>query len=903
MSKIAVRGYTQKSREFSGNPYFTPKDIPIRKDIPRKDIPIRHDRVLVFDTETTIDTYQNLKIGYFQIYQDGYIQHEGLFYNPYTLSGNEKNPYILSDNEQKICFIYSSRYDLAIYTLNEFIDNVFYPEVYTLKTLCIGFNLPFDVSRLAKGMGISRAKNKGGFTFTLSGNIFSPPIIIKKIGDAHTFKFTTTKVNTGEDYFSGYFLDVQTLAEVLLQSKRISLEKAGEKLNTSTQKMKNIEHGRVTERYIDYLITDVETTFEVYQKLITELDTYQIDIPLTKIYSSASIGKYALKQLGIKPFLELNPDFSPEMLGNIMTSYYGGRCECTIRKVPTKVTTLDFTSMYPTIAMEMDLWKFIIAESIEMKVVTDEIKEMLSKVNLDYLQNKNNWKDFVVMVKLQPKDDILPARKDYKGSGTGYNVGINYLSSNSELWYALPDVIGSVLLTGKVPEVVEAIRFIPKGTQKGLKSSKILGIDINPEKVNLVQVLVEERQKIKMKDVNKESPEHQQLKSRAQAIKILVNAMSYGIFIELNPEDKKSTIQVYGLDSFETSENRYEKAGNFYHPLLAVMITSGSKLFLAMAEAKTKEFGSVHAYMDTDSIFVPPEHAQEIIDYFQPLNPYSLDIALLKAEKVDMWFYGISSKRYPLYKFRKNKIIFKDFKLHGLGHLTNPFSKDGGGDWHEEIWEDLLKLHYGIITELDIEEKYSNLYAISRLTVSTPNVWSRFKTLNKGKVWEEQIKPSNFYLVGFQTTEENGKAVKPLAPFTTDYQKIVHEPFIDYGTGEIKHGSHHFKQLSRTIIEYANHSESKFYGDIGVLERKHVKADSVILIGKEANNIDEQALDVKKAQEFINKQEIMKRILNMSQTEAEAQGISRSRFQGIKQRIRDNGDINLNTPAVRRLVE
>ncbi len=110
----------------------------------------------------------------------------------------------------------------------------------------------------------------------------------------------------------------------------------------------------------------------------------------------------------------------------------------------------------------------------------------------------------------------------------------------------------------------------------------------------------------------------------------------------------------------------------------------------------------------------------------------------------------------------------------------------------------------------------------------------------------------------------------------------------------------YFKQLSRTIIEYASHLESKFDGDIGILERKHVLADSAVYIGKEANNIDEQAIDVKKTQEFINKQEIMDNILSMSQSEAEALGVSRSRFQGIKQRIR-NGNLNLNTPAVKKL--
>jgi DNA polymerase elongation subunit (family B) len=873
MSKIAIRGYTQKVRKSKSNSSYTFYNTPIR-----------HDRVLVFDTETSIDQYQNLKIGYFKIYQNGYIQHEGLFYNPITLS----------NIEVETLKGYADRLNIALYNLYEFIETVFYNEIYVLHTLCIGFNLSFDISRLSRGIGISRGKNKGGFTFTLSENRYNPPIIIKKLGDAYNFKFTTTKQNKGKDYFSGYFLDAQKLAEVLLQSKRISLKRAGEKLNTKKRKIEGIEHGKITNKYIDYLIQDVETTYEVYAKLIDELDTYGIDIPLTKIYSSASIGKYALKQLGIDSFLNLNPDFPPEIFGNTMTSYFGGRCEDKIRKEPVKVTTLDFTSMYPTITMEMDLWRFMIAESLEMQTVTDEIKDMLSKVDLAFLQNKANWKEFVVMVKIQPDKDIVPVRMDYKGSDAGYNVGVNYLSSDSELWYALPDIIASVILTGKVPKIVEAVKFIPKGIQKGLRKCQILGIDIDPETVNLVQVLVEERQKIKKQE-----------KSRAQAIKILVNAMSYGIFIELNPEDKKSAIQVHGLDSFETSENRFEKAGNYYHPLLAVMITSGSKLFLAMAEAKCKELDSTHAYMDTDSIFVPPEHAQEIIDYFQPLNPYNLDIDLLKAEKENMWFYGISSKRYALYTYDNGKIKFmegeRSFKLHGLGHLTNPFPK-AVGDWQAEIWDDLLKLHYGILTEVDIEEKYSNLYAISRLTVSTPNVLHRFDKINKGKSWSEQIKPFNFYHVGFQTIEENGKAVKPLAPFSNDPLSIVYEPFIDYETGEINQGSHYFKQLSRTIVEYANHLESKFDGETGILERKHVEADSVVYIGKEANNIDEQALDVKKAQEFVNKQEIMENILNMSQSEAEALGVSRSRFQGIKQRIRD-GNLNLNTPAVRRLIQ
>ena len=205
-----------------------------------------------------------------------------------------------------------------------------------------------------------------------------------------------------------------------------------------------------------------------------------------------------------------------------------------------------------------------------------------------------------------------------------------------------------------------------------------------------------------------------------------------------------------------------------------------------------------------------------------------------------------------------------------------------------------MKLHYGQITEQDIEEKYSNLYAISRLTVSTSNVLNRFKTINQGKAWNEQIKPFNFFNVGFQTIEEDGKAVKPLAPFSKDPQKIVHEPFIDYQTGEVKEGSQYFKPLSRTILQYIDHPENKFEGGIGVLERKHIHVDGVVYIGKEANNIDEQALKVREAQVFVNEEELKKKILALTPKEAREIGIKyRSTLKKIKDKIKSGENINL----------
>lgn len=105
------------------------------------------------------------------------------------------------------------------------------------------------------------------------------------------------------------------------------------------------------------------------------------------------------------------------------------------------------------------------------------------------------------------------------------------------------------------------------------------------------------------------------------------------------------------------------------------------------------------------------------------------------------------------------------------------------------------------------------------------------------------------------------------------------------------------------ILQYVDHPENKFDRDIGLLERMHVHVDGVVYIGKEAKNIDEQALKVKEAQVFLDKNEIMQKILDLPQKIAEEWGVRRNTFQGVKKRIWQDGNINLNTLAVKKILD
>jgi len=60
------------------------------------------------------------------------------------------------------------------------------------------------------------------------------------------------------------------------------------------------------------------------------------------------------------------------------------------------------------------------------------------------------------------------------------------------------------------------------------------------------------------------------------------------------------------------------------------------------------------------------------------------------------------------------------------------------------------------------------------------------------------------------------------------------------------------------------------------LKRREILARDVLHIGKEANNIDEQAIGVKKPQEFWDDEDWKKYIFDISYSEAEKMGIHRN---------------------------
>jgi hypothetical protein len=64
------------------------------------------------------------------------------------------------------------------------------------------------------------------------------------------------------------------------------------------------------------------------------------------------------------------------------------------------------------------------------------------------------------------------------------------------LWFSVPDVVTSVLLTGRIPEIVDAFRLEACLQLQGLRPAKLRGdVEIDPRTQDFFRMVIEERKR------------------------------------------------------------------------------------------------------------------------------------------------------------------------------------------------------------------------------------------------------------------------------------------------------------------------------------------------------------------------------------------------------------------------
>src|SRR5437773_4322168 len=506
--------------------------------------------MFVFDTETRTDASQRLTFGSYRFFVDNQLREEGLFHADDLPAKDRKTleKYVAAQNRRGTHFL--------LLTRREFLTKL-YKAVYKGRAMLVGFNLPFDVSRIAFTARPARGRFAGGFSLAIWSYIKSgverpstrrPSVGIKHIDSKRALKGFTARFGpdasdlipedstTGEPEkgykFRGHMLDLRTLA-FALTDRAYSLDSACRAFGVEHGKQHVTRHGVITKKYIDYNRRDVQATSELAVKLLAEYAKHPINLQPTKAYSPASIGKAYLRAMGITPILERQPHFPAAYLGFAQTAFFGGRTSAHVRKVPVPVVYVDFLSMYPTVNSLLDLWRFVIARKVRViDHCQAEIKSFLGSLTPQKLFCAKTWKRLPAFVKLIPNGDLLPSRAKYSSASNDWQVAANHLYASDHavsegLWFSLPDVVASVLLTGRIPQIVDAFKLVPVGMLAGPRPVMLGGeVIVNPRTQDLFRTVIEQR-----KSIAKEKGRSQEDVDRLdKSLKVTANATSYGIF-------------------------------------------------------------------------------------------------------------------------------------------------------------------------------------------------------------------------------------------------------------------------------------------------------------------------------------------------------------------------------------
>jgi hypothetical protein len=779
------------------------------------------------------------------------------------------------------------------------VEKVFWESV-RAGALIVGFNLSFDISRIRTDWTIAR---DGGFSFVLSqlsnkrhNNIHRPRIRISPLnGIAEKIELTAVRRKDEQvRWRRGRFLDLHTLAFALTDNS-YTLERAIKEFGSKQQKMEHEPTGLITEKEITYARQDVRATLGLLNALKQEYSLHPIALPPDKAYSPASIGKSYLRAMGIVEPMRKFKDIPPKIHGIAMAAYYGGRAECRIRRWPVPVVPVDLTSEYPSVDALLDIWDVLTARRLTIEDATKDVRKLVARVTLETLFRPAIWKKLNFYAQIVPAQDILPVRSVYDSKSGTCNIGLNNLRWKQPMWVAGPDLLASVVLSGHIPDIRKAIRIVPHGKQRGLKSVRLRSaITVDPKTEDFFTRVIEYRKQ------NKNDERLQYF------LKILANSTSYGTYLELNPvkvdtKDRPRITVHSGEHLFDqVAPDTIEQPGRFYFPLLGALITAGGRLLLAMIERCVRDAGGTYMCCDTDALIIvasksggtvrmpdgsPPVRAlswrqvQQIADRFASLSPYSRKIVphllRLTDENFDkngnqrqLFGLSIAAKRYALYSTKcgksscrhSNCITVVDPKAHGLIFCAPTEERENGlPKWWWELWRFLLGLEFkemrkkipsvllfagraiDVQTMADVDDlpPWIGLPAMMKMRISTPHYLEQMKG-----------KASPFGFVLHPRTRDKLKLTL-LTPFSKKRERWAQSPCVNTHDGKVYRldelSSADVINLGDILCGYANHPEIKSLGPDGkkcqahtrgLLHRMAINGGLQHCIGKEVSRFE-----------------------------------------------------------------
>jgi hypothetical protein len=253
--------------------------------------------------------------------------------------------------------------------------------------------------------------------------------------------------------------------------------------------------------------------------------------------------------------------------------------------------------------------------------------------------------------------------------------------------------------------------------------------------------------------------------------------------------------------------------------------------------------------------------AKEILERFNPLNPYAGVPDFIKIEHEDVYCFAISAKRYVLYtRTATGRIRIVKASESGLGAIIGRSERETTKKLARRVWLYILSKEVDMnsgqqrriqqLCDFDIPLR-------RKLPLTQPDVLRRFNRYNRNRPYRERIKPFGFLQAMTVAMQGGNEDVQPIAPFERGVSESRNLPWMDARTGKPVAvdwdgngwaGAIPVMRLTEYVERYRKHPESKAadaQGNVcpeetrGLLYPLHLESDGPIHIGKEVDRLDE----------------------------------------------------------------
>ena len=321
--------------------------------------------------------------------------------------------------------------------------------------------------------------------------------------------------------------------------------------------------------------------------------------------------------MGVPPRLGTQPSFRRKWLDLAIRAQFAGEVRCGMRRIPgvmqpVRVLDMGFafgTSFVLSLAVEL-----LMAERIRVR---HEDPEKTLRFVLMCARKLNRWLDgkgppltprqwrrlartFVLVL---PDGDVLPHKVE--DGREGWLLKIEPLNCAKPLPFNLADVLRAVCETGKVPTIIETVRFYPEG-KVVLPDLELPDGSIVPPGEDPTKMLMAGKRRLDLRP-DREEPEIARVRG---LVKRLVQMGAWGLLVEVDEfaalDASEPSMVHYRFDDSvgDVSASIVERPGVYYFPVIGAAVTALARLLLALGALLVERRGGLVAYAHTDSLFI-----------------------------------------------------------------------------------------------------------------------------------------------------------------------------------------------------------------------------------------------------------------------------------------------------------